>query len=151
MIEWLYYRVLGKRRDSHNKSYSFHVPEVSCISKGKDHKKKEFGNKSGFVIIKNSGIIPNAMAFEGNPYDGHTLEPQLEQVSDLIGRLSKVALVDRGYKGRKTVLGVEIRMLVGGKGKTAHEKHKDRVRFRQRASVEPVIGHINSEYRMPRN
>ncbi|MCU0378769.1 MAG: hypothetical protein MUC78_10985 [Bacteroidales bacterium] len=30
----LYYRVLGQRRDSHNKIYSFHAPEVSCISKG---------------------------------------------------------------------------------------------------------------------
>jgi transposase, IS5 family len=50
------------------------------------------------------------MAFEGNPYDGHTIEPQLEQVSDLPGKLPKVALVDRGYKGRKTILGVEIKM-----------------------------------------
>lgn len=72
---WLYYRVLGQRRDSHNKIYSFHAPEVSCISKGKDHKKYEFGNKSGFVITRKRGIVTNAMAFEGNPYDGHTLEP----------------------------------------------------------------------------
>ena len=103
---WLYYRVLGQKRDSKNKIYSFHAPEVSCISKGKEHKKYEFGNKSGFVTTKKSGIIIGAMAFEDNPYDGHTLEPQLEQVSDLMGRLPKLALVDRGYKGRKTILGV---------------------------------------------
>ena len=60
------------------------------------------------MVTKNSGIIPGAMAFEGNLYDGHTLEPQLEQVSHLTGRLPKLAVVDRGYKGRKTVLGVEI-------------------------------------------
>lgn len=74
---WLYYLVLVQRRDSQNKIYSFHAPEVSYISKRNDHKKYEFGNKSGFVIRKNSGIILWAMAFEGNPYDGHTLEPQL--------------------------------------------------------------------------
>jgi IS5 family transposase len=148
---WLYYRVLGQRRDSHHKIYSFHAPEVSCISKGKDHKKYEFGNKSGFVITKNSGIILGAMAFEGNPYDGHTLEPQLDQVSLLMGRLPKVALVDRGYKGRKTILGVEIRMPGSGRGKTAYEKYKDRARFRRRASIEPVIGHLKSDHRMLRN
>jgi IS5 family transposase len=148
---WLYYRVLGQKRDSKDKIYSFHAPEVSCISKGKDHKKYEFGNKSGFVITKISGIILGAMAFEGNPYDGNTLLPQLEQVSDLMGRLPKVALVDRGYKGRKTILGVEIKMPGSGKGKTAYEKLKDRARFRRRAAVEPVIGHLKSDYRMLRN
>jgi len=148
---WLYYLVLGQRRDSHNKIYSFHAPEVSCISKGKDHKKYEFGNKSGFVVTKNSGIILGAMAFEGNPYDGHTLEPQLEQVSHLTGRLPKLALVDRGYKGRKTVLGIKIMMPGTGKGKTAYEKLRDRARFRRRAAVEPVIGHLKNDYRMLRN
>ncbi len=148
---WLYYRVLGQKRDSKDKIYSFHAPEVSCISKGKDHKKYEFGNKSGFVITKKSGIIIGAMAFEDNPYDGHTLEPQLDQVSDLMGRLPKVALVDRGYKGRKTILGVEIMMPGTGKGKTAYEKIRDRARFRRRAAVEPVIGHLKSDYRMLRN
>jgi IS5 family transposase len=148
---WLFYRVLGQRRDSHNKTYSFHAPEVSCISKGKDHKKYEFGNKSGFVITKNSGIILGAMVFEGNPYDGHTLEPHLEQISGLVGRLPKVALVDRGYKGRKAILEVEIMMPSSGKSRTAYEKNKNRARFRRRAAVEPVIGHLKSDYRMLRN
>jgi IS5 family transposase len=148
---WLYYRVLCQKRDSKNKIYSLHSPEVSCISKSKDHKKYEFGNKSGFVFTKKSGIIIGAMAFEGNPYDGHTLQPQLEQVSDLMGRLPKAALVDRGYKGRKTILGVEIMMPGTGKGKTAYEKIRDRARFRRRAAVKPVIGHLKSDYRLIRN
>ncbi len=49
------------------------------------------------MITEKSGIIIGAMAFEGNPFDGHTLEPRLEQVSDLMGRLPKVALIDKGY------------------------------------------------------
>jgi hypothetical protein len=73
----LYHRVLGQKRDNKDKIYSFHAPEVSCIYKGKEHKKYEFGNKSGFVITKKSGIIIGAMAFEGSPYDWHTLLPQL--------------------------------------------------------------------------
>jgi IS5 family transposase len=54
---WLYLLVLGQRRNDSNKIYSFHAPEVKCISKGKEHKKYEFGNKrvcdnekSGIVI-----------------------------------------------------------------------------------------------------
>ena len=62
-----------------------------------------------------------------------------------------MALVDRGYKGRKTILGVEIMMPGGGKGKTAYEKQRDRARFRRRAAVEPVIGHLKSDYLMLRN
>jgi len=38
-----------------------------------------------------------------------------------------------------------------GKGKTAYEKLKDRTRFRRRAAVEPVIGHLKSDYRMLRS
>lgn len=148
---WLYYRALGQKRDSKNKIYSFHEPHVQCISKGKDHKKYEFGNKSGIVITKTSGIIVGALAFEGNPYDGHTLEPQLQQVEDMLGSLPKTALVDRGYKGTKKVLGVEIRRPESGIGKSAYEKSKDRKRFRRRAAIEPIIGHLKSDYRMMRN
>lgn len=93
---WLYYRVLGQKRDDNNKIYSFHAPEVKCISKGKEHKRDEFGNKSIFVLTKKSGIVVGAMAFEDNIYDGHTLEPQLAQAEELLGRLPETALVDRG-------------------------------------------------------
>ena len=148
---WLFYRVLGQRRDSNNKLYSFHEPHVHCISKGKDHKKYEFGNKSGLVLTKTTGIIVGALAFEGNPYDGHTLEPQLQQVEDILGVLPKTALVDRGYKGAKKVLGVEIKRPESGKGRTPYEKSRDRKRFRRRAAIEPIIGHLKSDYRMLRN
>jgi IS5 family transposase len=148
---WLYLLVLGQRRDDKNKIYSFHAPEVKCISKGKEHKKYEFGNKSSFAITKKSGIVVVAMAFEENIYDGHAIEPQLAQVEDLLGRLPETLLVDRGCKGRKSILGVNIKIPGSGKGKTAYQKTKDRERFRRRASIEPVIGHLKQDNRMLRN
>ena len=148
---WLYYRVLGQKRDDKNKIYSFHAPEVKCISKGKEHKKYEFGNKSSFVITKKSGIVVGAMAFEDNIYDGHTLEPQLAQVEDLLGRLPETALVDRGCKGRKSIMGVNIKIPGSGRGKTAYQKAKERERFRRRASIEPIIGHLKQDHRVLRN
>jgi IS5 family transposase len=148
---WLYLMVLGQRRDDKNKIYSFHSPEVKCISKGKEHKKYEFGNKSSFAITKKSGIVIGAMAFEENIYDGHAIEPQLAQVEDLLGRLPETALVDRGCKGRKSILGVNIKIPGSGKGKTAYQKRKERERFRRRASIEPIIGHLKQDHRMLRN
>jgi transposase, IS5 family len=148
---WLYLLVLGQKRDDKNKIYSFHSPEVKCISKGKEHKKYEFGNKSSFAITKKSGIVVGAMAFEENIYDGHAIEPQLAQVEDLLGRLPETALVDRGCKGRKSILGVNIKIPGSGKGKTAYQKRKERERFRRRASIEPIIGHLKQDHRMLRN
>jgi IS5 family transposase len=148
---WLYLLVLGQRRDDKNKLYSFHAPEVKCISKGKEHKKYEFGNKSSFAITKKSGIVVGAMAFEENIYDGHAIEPQLEQVKDLLGRLPETVLVDRGCKGRKSILGVNIKIPGSGKGKTPYQKSRERERFRRRASVEPIIGHLKQDHRMLRN
>src|SRR4030066_1428977 len=148
---WLYLLVLGQRRDDKNKIYSFHSPEVKCISKGKEHKKYEFGNKSSFAITKKSGIVVGAMAFEENIYDGHAIEPQLAQVEDLLGRLPETALVDRGCQGRKSILGVNIKIPGSGKGKTAYKKRKERERFRRRASIEPIIGHLKQDHRMLRN
>ena len=56
------YMVLTQKRDDKNKVYSIHEPDVLCISKGKDHKQYEFGNKSSFAYTKNSCIIVGAMA-----------------------------------------------------------------------------------------
>jgi len=74
------YKVLTQQKDDKNKIYSIHEPEVLCISKGKEHKPYEFGNKSSFAYTRRSGIIFGAMVIDGNAYDGNTLEPQLEQV-----------------------------------------------------------------------
>ena len=52
----LYLLVLGQKRDDKNKMYSYHTPEVKCISKGKEHKKYEFGNKSSFTITKEAEL-----------------------------------------------------------------------------------------------
>jgi len=53
--------------------------KVSCIAKGKAHKKYEFGSKVGIVsTIKNSFILA-VDSFSGNPYDGKTLGSLLIQ------------------------------------------------------------------------
>ena len=66
----LFRKVLSQTRQSKQKIYSLHEPEVSCIVKGKDHKKYEFGSKVSFAITKTTNVIVSVVTFKGNPYDG---------------------------------------------------------------------------------
>ena len=91
-------KVLSQERSSKNKIYSIHETEVECISKGKPHKKYEFGCKVGFVTSATSNWILGAKAFHGNPYDGHTLKESLEQVHRITGIEFEQAACDMGYR-----------------------------------------------------
>lgn len=144
--------ILQQQTSDKGKIYSIHEPHVRCISKGKEAKKYEFGNKSSFVKTRKSGIIIGAMAFTDNLYDGDTLEPQLQQVERLTGKLPKVAIVDRGYRGRKQVNSVSVVMPKKLPASTnSYQKQKVRKQFRARAGIEPTIGHIKHDHRMIRN
>jgi len=148
----LFHRILKQTQKSTNKIYSLHEPEVRCIAKGKEAKKYEFGNKVSIVKTLKSGIIVGALSFSDNPYDTATLDPQLLQVERLTGKLPQTAIADRGYRGKKKVLGVEIR--IPGKlpaKATNYEKQKARMYFKARAGIEPVIGHVKHDHRMIRN
>ena len=96
----LYKKVLTQEKTSKNKIYSLHEPEVYCMSKGKAHKKYEYGCKASVVLTQKTGIIVGAMTFKTNIYDGHTLEEVLEQTKQLTGKIPKTATVDRGYQGK---------------------------------------------------
>jgi len=145
------YRVLTQKRDDSNKVYSVHEPEVLCISKGKEHKPYEFGNKSSFAYTRESGIIVGAMAVEGNAYDGHTLQPQLEQVKELTGGKIRKAIVDRGYKVKGGIRGVDIVMPKSLKRESYYLKKKREERCRSRAGIEGLISHLKHDHRMLRN
>jgi len=145
----LFFKVLLQEKNSKNKVYSLHEPFVNCIAKGKEAKKFEFGNKTGIVVTKNTGIIVGALSFENNPYDGHTLEPHLQQVERLTGKRPKVGIVDRGYKGKKKINETEIvAPKAPTKTATSYQKQKARKRFRARAGIEPIIGHVKHDHRM---
>lgn len=66
-------RILNQAKTDKNKLYSFHAPEVECISKGKVHKKYEFDIKVGITVTNKSNFVLEALSFPDNPYDGFTL------------------------------------------------------------------------------
>ena len=57
-----------RRRAKKFKLYSLHAPEVECISKGKAHKKYEFGVKVSVVTTNRDSFVVGMLTEPGNPY-----------------------------------------------------------------------------------
>ena len=148
----LFEQVLSQKKGDKNKIYSLHEPKVYCMSKGKAHKRYEFGSKVSIVLTKNRGIAVGALNFDENIYDGHTLPEVLEQTKRLTGKEPKVAIVDRGYRGVTKLGDTEIiKPKKPKKSDTTYEKRKARKRFRRRAGIEPIIGHLKQDFKLSRN
>lgn len=146
----IFEKVLLQRRNSTQKIYSIHEPDVQCISKGKEHKKYEFGNKVS-IIRSVTGVILGAASFR-NEYDGHTIEQSLEQVQRLTGKKVKKLAGDRGYRGKKEINGTQILIPDTPKAKDSYYQRKKKHKlFCKRAGIEPTIGHLKSDYRLGRN
>ena len=146
-----YSKVVNQQRNDSGKIYSLHEPEVCCISKGKDHKKYEFGSKAAIVMTKTSGIIVGAKSFR-NEYDGDTLHSVLDQVSSVREYSPERAICDRGFRGRKKVNNTSIVLPDVPLSKaTEYFKRRARKDFRRRCAIEPIIGHLKNDFRLARN
>lgn len=143
----LYQRVLSQKRDDTNKIYSLHEPDVKCYSKGKEHKKYEFGSKVSILIDQNTGVIKGAINFTQTLHDSKTLPEVLEQYERLNEQQAKEVYVDRGYKGMKQYKQSSILVPTPNKNITK----KQRKKHSKRSAIEPTIGHLKQEYRLCRN
>jgi len=148
----LYQRMLEQKRGDKNKLYSLHEPHIYCMSKGKAHQRYEFGTKASITTTRDTGIIIGALAFEKNMFDGHTVPGVLAQIKRLIDRVPAVGIADRGYRGKSKVNDTQI-VTPKPSRKNASDDAKSlaRRRFRRRAGIEPVIGHLKSDHRLKRN
>jgi IS5 family transposase len=143
----LYEKVLMQKREDSNKIYSLHEPHIKCFTKGKEHKKYEFGSKASFLVTQNTGVIVGAVNFNSNLHDSKTLPQAIEQYERLTERKAKNIFVDRGYRGPKMVNQTNICVPKPDKNitKTKRKQHS------RRAAIEPIIGHLKHNYRMIRN
>jgi transposase, IS5 family len=142
----------GQRKvvDEQPKLYAWHASEVDCISKGKARQPYEFGVKVGIASTLSSNLIVGARAFHGNPYDGHTLNEQLEQATILMQDSSAkpaTAFVDLGYRGVEAQ-NPDVHIVHRGKSKRISEQERRQLRRRQ--AIEPIIGHLKADHRMDR-
>ena len=148
----LYHKAVNQERRDTDKIYSLHEPQVCCISKGKEHKKYEFGAKAAVVMTKTRCIIVGAKSFTRNEYDGNTLKDVLSHVAAIRGSAPKTAFCDRGFRGRKRVDDTAIELPESPSPKaTEHFRRKARKNFGRRSAIEPVIGHLKNDFRLARN
>ena len=149
----LYGRVIGQKRSDRDKIYSIHKFFTACIAKGKAHKQYEFGNKIGLFTTSKTLIITAIKAFEGNPHDGKTIGPLLEQAAKNNLTVPEEVVYDRGGRGQVKINGTTVSTPDGRPSKrdTEYERKKKRKKFRRRAAIEPVIGHLKSDFRMGQN
>lgn len=141
--------ILQQEKHSKNKIYSIHAPEVECISKGKAHKRYEFGVKVGMATTSQGNWVVGIQAFPGNPYDGHTLEKTMEQMKRLTGREAKEIYVDKGYRGHD-YSGIAQVHIVGTR-RMKNMTRTFRKWLKRRNAIEPIFGHLKSDNRMSRN
>jgi IS5 family transposase len=149
-LQWLLdigKRIFKQQRHDKNKIYSVHEPHVECISKGKAHKRYEFGCKVSVASTSRGGWFVGAMAVHDNPYDGHTLTAALDQVERISGN-PEHAFVDMGYRGHGYSGAVKVHVDKRRRGRTAKSLWRW---MKRRAAIEPGIGHLKREHRMDRN
>jgi IS5 family transposase len=141
------WRIHNQKRTDKNKIYSVHEPDVECISKGKAHKKYEFGCKVSVAATSRGGWLVGAQAMPGNPYDGHTLKEAVKQI-ERITHTPEHAFVDQGYRGHDYEGPVDVHVDKRRRGSTAKSLWKW---MKRRAAIEPAIGHLKQEHRLDRN
>jgi len=140
-------RLMKQKRKDKNKIYSLHELDIDCISKGKAHKKYEFGCKVSIVSTLKEGFLLSCEALHGNPFDGHTLRDTITKVTLNSGTNPSLVVTDKGYRGHKCEDLAEV--VVRGVTKTKCRYKKKLVK--RQSLIEAMIGHLKSESRMDRN
>jgi len=97
-------------------------------------------------------VILAVQSYEGNPHDSKTIEPLLDQMKKNLNYQPEEVIYDRGGRGRTNINGVTISIpKLPLKRDSRYQKIKKRKKFRRRAAIEPVIGHLKKDFRMEQN
>ena len=140
-------RLLVQEKHSKNKLYSLYAPEVEYLSKGKAHKRYEFGVKVSITSTNRSNFIIGGQALPGNPYDGHTLSDALAQTRRLAHTEIEEAFANKGYRGH----GEETTTVYLSGQRRGIKTRSLRKRLKRRQAIEPIIGQLKSDGRLGRN
>ena len=121
-------------------------------TRGKDHKPYEYGNKVSIAATAKSNIIVGVVSHPQNLHDSKTLPEVLAHCQNSRGKAVKTGVCDRGYRGPKTVDGTQIILPAPPlKRDNRYQRDKKRKRCQRRAAIEPIMGHLKSDFRLVRN
>jgi IS5 family transposase len=101
----------------------------------------------GIAATNRKGLFLAAGAFEGYPYDSHTLQATLDQVEAMSGVAIQRAYVDKGYKGLDYQGPATVILSGRRRGLTPQMKRE----LKRRSAIEPMIGHAKNDGRLGRN
>jgi len=134
------------------KIYSLHEPQVYCIAKGKDHKRYEYGSKVSIASTAKKNIIVGVVSHDINLHDNHSLSEVLQHINATRDKVVTQAVCDRGYRGKSEFDGTKIiRPKKPLKRDNRYQRDKKRKQCKRRAAIEPIIGHLKSDFRLSRN
>jgi transposase, IS5 family len=123
--------------------YSLHEQHVECISKGKAHKKYEFGNKVSIAITDKSKVIIGCTLFRNNPHDSKTLDTVVKEIERTSETKVELIGVDLGYRGSKVKEAIHIRL------KKLLKSEKKFIRSHPK--IEAVISHLERKFHLGRS
>lgn len=140
-----------QQKEQKKKIFSWHAPEVECISKGKAHKRYEFGCKVTLATNVNPAaggqFVLVSRALHGAPYDGHTLKETIETIHSIVGKTPNRIYVDKGYTGHD----YEHKQHVFKSGQKRGVIGKIKQELKRRTVIEPTIGHMKNDGLLGRN
>ena len=143
-------RYIETGKNKSGKRLSFHLSEVECFNKGKEHKKYEFGRAFQLGRIGGNFMIVGKCTTTRMD-DKKSLKPMLDQHQDLFGKGSLISLgTDKGYYSRKNVneaikrsvkkIGIQSPCNVKNKIIELPIEEEEAL-YNRRAGIEPLIGH----------
>lgn len=138
-------QIQTQKQGDKDKLYAFHAPEVECLGKGKAKTRYEFGVKVSVAVTnavaKGGQFVIGMQSLPGHPYDGHSLQAQIDQTTKLTGFKPERVYVDRGYRGHDAENKGMVFISGQKRGLTPTIKRE----LKRRNAIEPVIGHMKSD------
>jgi transposase, IS5 family len=104
-----------------------------------------------FSVVR-TGFEPATQRQEQNLHDSHTLPEILALVKTSRDKAAKQGVCDRGYRGKSSINETQIILPKKAlKKDTRYQKDKKRKQCKRRATIEPIIGHLKSDFRLAKS
>ena len=101
----------------------------------------------GIAATNREGLFLAARAFEGNPYDGHTLKATTARAEATTGVTIERIYADKGYRGHDYEGPARVVLSGHKRGLTPTMKRE----LKRRSAIEPMIGHAKCDGRLGRS